>query len=359
MYKALDLWLPAYLKQRPRPTPTGRTEIMLCVCDHFEPFHHADKNEAMARMALWKREWPKVTNDFQDADGQRPRHSFFYPIEQYDRDVINELSEVCRLSGGETEIHLHHENDTADNLRKQLEVGKAKLAEHGLLSKNNKGELCYGFIHGNWALDNSHPHGEGCGVTGELSILKETGCYADFTMPSAPSPTQTRTVNSIYYAHDLGCPKSHEYGELASTKRKAGNDDFLLVQGPLGLNWERRKFGLLPRIENGDLTGANPPTADRMRLWTRLGIHVQGQPNWIFIKLHTHAAIPRNSKMFLGDPMKRFHEMLMKEYRDSSIFRLHYVSAREVVNIVHAAEDGRSGNPGDYRDYKYKSLLKA
>jgi hypothetical protein len=37
--------------------------------------------------------------------------------------------------------------------------------------------------------------------------------------------------------------------------------------------------------------------------------------------------------------------------------RLHYVTAREMVNIIHAAEDGRDGNPGAYRDYRYKTLI--
>ena len=33
---------------------------------------------------------------------------------------------------------------------------------------------------------------------------------------------------------------------------------------------------------------------------------------------------------------------------------LHFVSAREMVNIVLAACDGRDGNPGEYRDYRLK-----
>jgi hypothetical protein len=34
-------------------------------------------------------------------------------------------------------------------------------------------------------------------------------------------------------------------------------------------------------------------------------------------------------------------------------FRLHYVSAREMVNILHAAEDGHGGDAGPWRDYIY------
>jgi len=35
---------------------------------------------------------------------------------------------------------------------------------------------------------------------------------------------------------------------------------------------------------------------------------------------------------------------------------LHFVSAREMVNIILAACDGREGNPGDYRDYRLKPI---
>ena len=44
--------------------------------------------------------------------------------------------------------------------------------------------------------------GRYCGVNDELTVLRETGCYADFTMPAAPDVSQTRTINAIYYAAD-------------------------------------------------------------------------------------------------------------------------------------------------------------
>lgn len=358
MFKALDLWLPGYVaRQKWRPVTGKATHIMLCVCDHFEPFHKADKTEALNRMALWKREWPKLISEFQDADGMRPRHSFFYPVEQYDRDVITELAELCGLSGGETEIHLHHKDDTSDGVRSKLEKGKADLLKHDLLSRDEKGAVRYGFIHGNWALDNSHPDNCFCGVDNEIEILAQTGCYADFTMPSAPDRSQTSIVNSLYYATEDGGPKSHNRGVLCEANGKSRRSEgktLLLVQGPLGLNWKSRKLGLLPRIENSDLTGANPPTPTRMQLWLNSGVHVQGKPEWVFIKLHTHGAIPRNSGMFLGEAMRNFHRHLMEHYRDTAQFKLHYVTARELVNILHAAEDGKTGAPGQFRNYRYR-----
>ena len=77
MYKALDLWLPAYLRQRRPLVPEGVTDLLLCVCDHFEPYHATDKPGALARMELWLREFPKLIQPFQDADGIHPRHTFF------------------------------------------------------------------------------------------------------------------------------------------------------------------------------------------------------------------------------------------------------------------------------------------
>ncbi|MEW6306435.1 MAG: hypothetical protein AB1705_23460 [Verrucomicrobiota bacterium] len=333
---------------------------MICVCDHFEPFHAANKPEAMARMASWKDRFPKLIADFSDADGVHPRHTFFYPVEQYDSDILGELSELCRLSGGETEIHLHHDRDSETGLREKLERGKGDLGRHGLLCRDDAGTVRFGFVHGDWALDDSHPSGRHCGVRNELSILQAAGCYADFTMPSAPNPTQTRTVNSLYYAQDTPGAKSHDHGVPVRVENgtaanpRPGAGELLLIQGPLGLNWRRRKLGVLPRIENGDLTGANPPRPDRLQCWLELGIHVQGRPEWVFIKLHTHGAIPQNSSMLLGEPMRRFHEHATQQLVERNGYRLHYVSAREMTNILHAAEDGRIGNAGQYRDYRYK-----
>jgi hypothetical protein len=359
MIKALDLWLPAYLRRPRRAAPPGVTDIMLAVCDHFEPLHDADKATALARIRRWQREFPPLIEKFRDADGIRPRHTFFYPVEQYDADIVAELAKLCQLCGGEVELHLHHDHDTAERLREKLERGKADLARHGLLARDGDGNVRYGFIHGNWALANSHPQGRSCGVTNELTVLAETGCYADFTMPSAPDPTQTRVINSLYYATDHGRAKSHDSGELvrANAKPKTPNPKLLLVQGPLGLNWERRKFGLLPRIENGEVTGANPPGPERMRIWTRLGIQVEGQPNWIYIKLHTHGGIERDMATLLAEPMHQFFEHLTTTYNDGKKYRLHFVTAREMVNIIHAAEDGHTGNAGTFRNHRYQSAL--
>jgi len=124
-----------------------------------------------------------------------------------------------------------------------------------------------------------------------------------------------------------------------------------LVQGPLGLNFARRKWGVLPRIENGEICGVNPPTPDRVRLWAQTGIHVAGRPEWVFVKLHTHGCVPANADVLLGEAMAAMHAHLQQHFNDGNTWQLHYVTAREMVNIILAAEAGQSGSPGQYRDY--------
>ena len=60
----------------------------------------------------------------------------------------------------------------------------------------------FGFIHGNWALDNCRiEDGQNfCGVNDEITILQQEGCYADFTFPAWQCIAQPVQTNSIYYA---------------------------------------------------------------------------------------------------------------------------------------------------------------
>jgi hypothetical protein len=216
--------------------------------------------------------------------------------------------------------------------------------------------VAFGFIHGNWALDHSHPAGRACGVADELTVLRNAGCYADFTLPSAPSRCQVPKINAIYYAREDGKPRSHARGTpaKAGATRRDRAEELLLITGPLGLNWRSRKWGILPRIENSDLTTANPPTPERLQLWEKCHVHVEGRPEWVFIKLHTHGAIESNSNMLLGDPMREFHRHLRERASRDSAFQFHYVSAREMANLVHAAEANEPGAPGRFRDYRYR-----
>jgi hypothetical protein len=125
-----------------------------------------------------------------------------------------------------------------------------------------------------------------------------------------------------------------------------------MVQGPLTLDWGRRKYGLLPRIENGELSHWNPPAPRRADLWVREAPAVRGRPDWIFVKIFTHGAKPVNTDVMLGAPMDELFAYLGRAYNDGTDFTLHYVTAREMYNLIKAAEAGRSGPPGPHRDHE-------
>ncbi|MDT8390807.1 MAG: hypothetical protein RRC34_09910 [Lentisphaeria bacterium] len=453
MFKALDKWLSPYARSvvaRPRPAPDEPVDILVAVCDHFEPLSPGgNKPHALGvkRVTRWLNDYPAFAENFRDTNGKHPQHSFFFPIEEAHPDFLRPLAELTRQGVGEVEIHLHHRHDTADNLRSTLadfrdvlhheygllgtvaetrdgedkdghgawsvergaggafrlkpahqqaatndqrpathDLSRRSLAKpdsqpaihdscaapyapspgpedsgafrlkpvHQQVTTDNgqrKTRPVFAFIHGNWALCNARPDGDWCGVDHELSILKETGCYADLTFPAIPSPCQPkRFCNSVYLAKERG-RRSHDHGRRARVGVRADADELLMIQGPAALNWAWRKWGLLPRIEHADVSGANPPTPGRADLWVKQHIHVAGQPNWIFVKLHTHGCIERNSDVLLGEAMRQTHARLQTKYNDGITYRLHYVTAREMANIAFAAMAGKTGDPGDYRDF--------
>ncbi|HJP03557.1 MAG: hypothetical protein CL799_01095 [Chromatiales bacterium] len=351
----VQIWLPAYLKRGSRQEHSGTKHVLFCFVDHFEPRWGSPPYEAeQERVDRWLDAYPKMASQFRDADGNPPKHSFFYPEEEYRKEHLDKLAELCQEGFGEIEIHLHHHDDTETGLRAKLTSFVATLnKQHGLLPVNPQtGQPMFAFIHGNWALDNSAPDGSACGVNNELIVLRELGCYADFTLPSAPDPAQTRKINSIYYAtDDPDRPKSHDSGTDVHVGG-AAEGDLMIIQGPLALNWKQRKFGLMPKIETSEIRGGFEPSHDRVDLWIREAPIVQGRPDWLFVKIYTHGMQEKARETLLGEPIREMHAYLNSAYNDGDDYQLHYVTAREMYNLVKAAEAGCPGNPNEYRDYE-------
>ena len=361
-------WLPGYTWQRLiRRTSPRPVHLVFALADHFEPAivpeapgAYASRSEQERRLEKWCREYPKRLEAWRDDDGWPFRHTYFYPAEQYDRALIERLAEHCQAGWGEIEIHLHHgvkRPDTAENTRRSLLEFRDLLAGQGCLSRlDGAGPPRYAFVHGNWALANS-AGGRCCGVDNEMQILADTGCFADLTLPSAPNPAQVGKINSLYECTPpLDERAPHRRGRDLHRGRAPVTYP-LIIQGPLMVNFGRRKRGsLFPSIENGELASANPPTLARLRLWRQAGITVHGRPDWLFLKLHCHGMDPRDEVTMLGAPMQQFLRALTKGARESSEYRLHFVTAREMVNIILAACDGRDGSPGEHRDYRFRPI---
>jgi len=101
--------------------------------------------------------------------------------------------------------------------------------------------------------------------------------------------------------------------------------------------------------------GARIAFLDVDAIWRRAAVAVEGRPEWVFVKLHCHGMNPDDREAMLGGLMQDFLRALTQESRAEGL-GLHFVTAREMVNIILAACDGREGNPGDYRDYRLRLI---
>ena len=359
-------WLPNYAWQRmTRSAPHGVVHLIVALADHFEPSTvpgdvraRASFSEQLGHLERWCSEYPRAVGAWHDNEGRALVHTYFYPAEQYDRRLVDVIAEHCHEGWGEIEIHLHHgldAPDTSANTRRQLEEFRDALVlnHRSLCFTEDSDQPRYAFVHGNFALANV-AKGYACGVDNEMQILADTGCYADFTLPTAAfHPAQIGKVNSLY---ECGLPLATRAPHRKGRDLKVGRPPQVFplnIQGPLMLDFDRQARNRVGRFENAALTGANPPSMRRLRLWKEAAISVKDRPDWLFIKLHTHSMDPPQGEAVMGAPMQQF----LTEFVGGAADRrevIHFVTAREMVNIILAACDGREGNPGDYRDYRYK-----
>jgi hypothetical protein len=354
--KNVHTWLTTYLVQRLQRIrareDVGLRHLLFAFCDHYEPlWSNATPDVGEARVRFWEEGYPRLARDFHDADGISPRHSFFFPADEYHPRLLDRLASLTSAGHGEVELHLHHDGDSHASLREKLLEGVERIGSHGHFSREASGRMRYAFIHGNWALANGR-FGRHCGVDDELPLLFETGCYADFTFPSAPNESQSRVINQIYWPDgDLNRARCYENGRPARVGEEL-DDRVLLVQGPLALvpRLSRRPL----RLENGAIAAHDPGTPSRIATWVAQNIHVQGRPEWVFVKVYTHGAPEAEAASLLGEGGRTLHRELTTRYNDGLRWKLHYVTAREMYNIIAAALGGESGDPHAFRNYRLR-----
>jgi hypothetical protein len=344
-------WARHVYEARKVPRVEGPRHVLFAFCDHWEPlWNNVPEEHADRRVKEWADKYPVLAKEFRDADGRHPCHSFFFPGEQYKAAWLDTLADFAKQRIGEVELHLHHDGDTHDKLERDINAYLKLLASHGHLSRDPDGRLRYAFIHGNWCLANARSDGRWCGVDDEIPLLFQTGCYADYTFPAAPDESQPNIVNQIYWpVGDLSARRAYEKGERARVG-EVKRDRILMIEGPLALAPRKEKIPIW--IENSAVTAKEPGTPARIRTWTRQNIHIQGRPEWVFVKVHTHGAPDLQAASLLGEGGRVMHRELTTRYNDGKNWILHYVSAREMFNIAMAALEGKTGNPADYRDYQ-------
>jgi hypothetical protein len=331
-------WLVPYLKDRLRKKtrPAKPQRAWVAITDHFEPLGlGASLETALGCVAQWRDKWPRIAGEAPlDAAGQRPQYSFFYPQEEYRRDLLEGIAEIVRLGVGDVEVHLHHDNEQRDSfIRKVSEYCRRLTDDHGLL-RQREGRTVFGFIHGNWALDNSRPDGKWCGLNGEIALLRDLGCYADFTLPSAPSPAQGRVVNQVYWCTNNpdNRPRSFDRG-IEATVDGGRRGDLLMITGPLGIRFRGR---LMPRMETGEIAGYDLPTPERVKLWFDLAPTIGDD---LFLKLFTHGAPERNIGPLLNGGLDTLFNCLAEE-ADRRGIEIHWATAWQMYQAAEALMDG-------------------
>ena len=341
------LWMPAYLidrikKRNIENPPHSLVDLIFCIVDHFEPARSRGKL-AVNDVNDWCDRYENIARKYIDSSGIKCQHTWFYRYDFPNLDCVRRLARSASNGFGEIEFHLHHAYDTPTSFSAKIDEGLEWFSKSGaMLTAESIPQHRFGYIAGDWALDNGRRDPAYSGVNTELSILNRLGCYADFTFPAYGETSQPRIVNQIYHTNDTPSPKSYDRGEPYQIG-KITTSDLTIFEGPTFIDW---KTGY---VEMAALESFHPYESKRLKYWQKAHVHVSGRPEWIFVKLHTHGM--QSKEMILGEQLEHMLHDITK-LRDTDNTRVHYVTAREAYNIAKAAEAGMSGNPSEYRDYQ-------
>ncbi len=351
--KCIDRWLFSYLHGLTKfnTVKNKPIDIIFIFVDHFELNGHEE------RLKSWTDGYPKLAKKHTDNDGRHPCHSFFYALDLMHEHELAAMQPVIEQGFGEFELHWHHAHESEASYIDKLDQAMAIFNKYGYMRPYRKDQdYCFSFIHGNWSLANSLGE-DFCGLDNEIDILKSKGCYADYTFPALFNMAQPPTINNIYYCQNLKNPACYFNGRLAQVDQREKDDEFMIFQGPLTINWFDWRHKWHPTIEDGDINYMNTHgDPKRIDAWVRQEIHVEGRPEWQFVKVFCHGG--QDHKSVVSEQTDKLFTHLENTYNDGKKYRLHYASAREAYNIVRAAEAGKEGNPNLYRDYLIPHPLK-
>ncbi len=297
----------------------------------------ASVETALGRVAQWRDKWPRIADDApRDAAGQRPQYSFFYPQEEYRRDLLDGIAEMVRLGVGDVEVHLHHDNEQRDAfIRKVTEYCRRLTDDHGLLRQQD-GRTVFGFIHGNWALDNSRPDGKCVRPQRRNRPAARSGLLRRFhhAVSSLGDPgarcepdllvhKQSRQSSQVLRSRD----RSHSWRRQA--RRPA--DDHRTARAAL---WRTAAAARWRPERLPDTICRRPRGCGR---WFDLAPTIGDD---LFLKLYTHGAQERNLEPLLNGGLGNLFRWLAEEAERRGI-EIHWATAWQMYQAADALIHGR------------------
>jgi hypothetical protein len=304
--------------------------LYVAFCNHLSPFRgNVSQEIAEHRIVTWQREYTRFASEHRDSLGNQPVHTFFYDESDYNPHFIDTLHRMCRNGIADVEILLRHGQNTSLHFKRKVEGFRDVLFHHHGLLRRNGEDICFAFVHDYTTPCGSHSQSALCDVNQKPLILKECGCYADFTFPRTPDTTEPGFINSIHVS------KTKTNQKKRASVKNWSQDDLLLIEGPLGINWRNRRFCLFPRIENGEISARSRFTPHRARLWLDTAPQVEGDTRNLFLKLHTYGAVDSTVRYLFGESgIHELHGYLERASVDNSDLILHYVSAYEMYRKI-------------------------
>ena len=290
-------------------------------------------------ISVWLSQFRQISDSHKDSYGNKFRYTWFYPYDHHNGLVLKQLSEMVYKGYGEVELHWHRPPEIAQKFPHMLEEAIDWFHKYGALMSSEPPYLThFGFVAGNWDLDNCRGL---TGINNDLEVLYRHGCYADFTFSTIGTDCQPRMVNTIYYAFDdPKKPKSYDVGVPVQVgKPRKG---LMIFEGPLLFTWKNAG------LEYGAVEYYAVPNSERINRWIDANVHVKGKPEWVFVKVYSHGC--QSAEVILNHYLNSMLSSLQNICQEREI-KLHYMTAREAYNVVKAAEAGERGNPEQYRNY--------
>jgi hypothetical protein len=273
-----------------------------------------------------------------------PKLTLACPVLDWADSSVNEIAHICAQGLGEVELLFRAREFDQGSISSCLVTASEKLllnARHSPGARTSRFCILWdASIFGDSRLTSPS--------AALVELLRDIGCLVDLSHPDNGCTFQPKPLNSIYtVAHYPPVPRPYNCPSyVAANELPSGY--LYVVDGPLDVVWNPRNGELLPRVVTGRIEAGDCPTHNDVSSWCDAGIHVTGRPGWIFVKLILETGANSQDVIESLDCVFSACGSLFGNGSDSGVI---FATAREMYNIVRAAEAGKNGSAAEYRDY--------